>query len=146
MNMKNILVAVDFDEGTPKLVSYAKMIGAAFGAKLWLIHIAEEEPEFMGYQEGPQYIRDGFAEHLREQHRNLQSICSELRTYGIDCEGLMIQGPTVKMLLEESKKLHVDMIITCTHRRSFIYKAFFGSVSTDLFEEANIPVMAIPAH
>lgn len=143
--MKNILVAIDFDEATPKLVDHAKAMGAAFDAKLWLIHIAPDEPEFVGYHEGPQYIRDGFAQALKEEHRKLQRICEQLRADGIDSEGLMIQGPTLQMLLQEAEKLRVEMIITCTHRRSFFFKAFFGSVSTELFEEADIPVLAIPA-
>jgi len=56
----------------------------------------------------------------------------------------MVQGPTIEMLLSEADKLSVDMIITSSHKRSFLYKAFFGSVSTELFEKASIPVLAIP--
>jgi nucleotide-binding universal stress UspA family protein len=143
--MKNILVAIDFDDSTPKLIEHAQAMGKAFDAKLWLIHIAPEEPDFVGYHEGPQYVRDGFAKELREEHKKLQIICEGLRNAGVNSEGLMVQGPTLQMLLDESKKLEVEMIITCTHRRNFFYKAFFGSVSTELFEEADIPILAIPA-
>ena len=142
--MKNILVAVEFDDSTDKLIQQSKQFASVFGAKLWLIHIAPEEPDFVGYHEGPKYIRDGFADELREEHRHLQAIWKSLEANGIDTEGLMVQGPTIEMLLSEADKLSVDMIITSSHKRSFLYKAFFGSVSTELFEKASIPVLAIP--
>lgn len=142
--MKNILVAIEFDEHTPAFIDYAVMIAKPFDAKLWLVHIAEAEPDFVGYNEGPKYIRDTFAQELRKEHRHLQDICDEIKKEGMEAEGLMIQGPTIEMLLEEADKLEVDMIITATHHRSFIYKAFIGSVSTELFERSKIPLLVYP--
>ena len=142
--MKNILIAVDFDPHTKALVDYAVNFGRAFGAKLWFIHIAEAAPDFVGYSEGPKYIRDTLAKELREEHRQLQAICAEVKSSGVAAEGLMIQGPTIEMILEEAEKLKVDLIITATHKRSMIYKAFVGSVSTELFEQSAIPLLAFP--
>ena len=56
----------------------------------------------------------------------------------------MIQGPTIDMILQEAEKLKADLIITATHHRNFIYKAFIGSVSTELFERSTIPLLAYP--
>ncbi|NQV51830.1 MAG: universal stress protein [Flavobacteriales bacterium] len=142
--MKNILVAIDLDPSTQQVVDYAVQIAKAFEAKLWLIHIAEAEPDFIGYNEGPQYIRDSFAKELRDEHKTLQSLCAEVKKAGLEAEGLMIQGPTIDMILQEAKKLNVDLIITATHHRNFIYKAFIGSVSTELFERSSIPLLAYP--
>ena len=142
--MKNILVAIDFDEYTGELTDFAASLAKPLEAKLWLIHIADSEPEFIGYFQGPQYIRDTFADELREEHKKLQAICAELENRGVNSEGLMIQGPTIDMILEEADKLNVDLIITASHRRSFIYRAFIGSVSTELLENSKIPLLAFP--
>jgi nucleotide-binding universal stress UspA family protein len=142
--MKNILVAVDFDDSFQDVVQFAIQMAKPFGAKLWLVHIAETEPDFIGYNEGPQYIRDSFARELREEHRNLQALCTRVEQADLQAEGLLVQGPTIEMLLDEAQKLHADMIITATHHRSFIYRAFIGSVSTELFERSNIPLLVYP--
>ena len=38
--MKNILVAVDFREGTEKVLNFAKQFGQIYLAKVWIIHVA----------------------------------------------------------------------------------------------------------
>ena len=50
--MDNILVTVDFDENTNLLVNKAFELGQKFGAKVWLLHIAAPEPDFIGYKIG----------------------------------------------------------------------------------------------
>ncbi|MEX2597295.1 MAG: universal stress protein [Salibacteraceae bacterium] len=142
--MKNILIAIDFDEHTENFVQFTAQFAQAFDAKLWLIHIASEEPDFLGYHEGPQYIRDMFAKELREDHKKLQAICDKLKATGLNAEGLMIQGPTIQMIIEEAKKLKIDLIITGSQKRSFFYKAFIGSVSEAIVDEANLPVLVVP--
>lgn len=62
--MKNILVTIDFNENENLLLDKAYQMAKAFGAKLWLMHIAAPDPDFVGYDVGPQYIRDARATEL----------------------------------------------------------------------------------
>lgn len=71
--MKNILVTIDFDVKTTLLIDNAYKLANAFGSKVWLVHIAAPDPDFVGYEIGPQYIRDNRAYELREEHRQLQN-------------------------------------------------------------------------
>ena len=142
--MKNILVAVELDEFDELLIAKAYQLAEAFDSKLWLIHIAAPEPDFVGYQVGPQYIRDSRADELRGEHKALQKYATDLNTKGIDAEGLLIQGATIDMIIEESKKLEVDLIIAGQHDRGIIYKAFLGSVSSSILKSSKIPLLIIP--
>ena len=65
--MKNILVCIDFHEQTKNLINKAAEIAKAFNAKLWLVHVAAPDPDFVGYDVGPQYIRDARADELKEE-------------------------------------------------------------------------------
>ena len=56
--MKNILVTVDFDKHVELLLDKAFELAQCFKAKVWLMHIAAPEPDFIGFGPGPQYIRD----------------------------------------------------------------------------------------
>ncbi|MBT8261270.1 MAG: universal stress protein [Bacteroidia bacterium] len=142
--MKNILVAIDFDENLDFLIRHAKRFAKAFNAKIWLMHVAAPDPEFVGYDVGPQYIRDSRAGELREEHRVIQEQTDWLKKEGCDAEGLLIQGATIELIMEESKKLHIDMIMTGHHERSFLYNAFVGSVSAKIMKNSKIPVLIVP--
>ncbi len=142
--MKNILVAIDFRDNEKLLLDKAQSLASKFMAKVWLIHIAAPDPDFVGFSVGPQYIRDNHASELREEHRKLQDYADRLNDNDIECEGLMIQGATTEMILTEAKKLKIDLVITGHEEHGFFYKALYGSVSNKLIKESKIPILIVP--
>ncbi|MBZ9728315.1 universal stress protein [Salegentibacter sp. JZCK2] len=141
---KNILVAVDFNDAVGELMSYAESIAEKFGAKIWVVHVAAPDPDFVGYDAGPQYIRDMRADELKDEHKELQQIRDMFIDKNIESDALLIQGSTVETVLEEAKKLKADILIVGTHKHSFFYNLFAESVSVELFKNAEIPVLSIP--
>lgn len=142
--MKNILVCIDFDDNEKLLIDKAYEFGKVFNSKIWLMHIAAPEPDFVGFEVGPQYIRDDRASELRSEHQRLQEYSSNLIKKGVDADGLLIQGATAEMVIEESKKLAVDLIILGHNEHGFLYKIFVGSVADDIINKSKIPVLLIP--
>jgi nucleotide-binding universal stress UspA family protein len=142
--MKNILVTIDFRKGDQHLIDKAFQFAEKFDSKIWLMHIAAPDPDFVGYSVGPEYIRENRASELRKEHKLLQEHANIIMKKGVDAEGLLIQGPTIEMILEESKKLHIDLIIAGHQEHGFFYNAFIGSVSRDLIKKSKIPVLIIP--
>lgn len=142
--IKNILVAVDFNDNIGDLLGYADSIATKFGSKVWLIHVSAPDPDFVGYEPGPQYIRDSRAEELKDEHRRLQDLRKTFLSENLKSEALLIQGSTVETVLEEAKKLNSDLLIVGTHKYGFIQNIFLESVSLKLFKNANIPFLAIP--
>ena len=142
--MKNILVTLELDDTEAPILDAVQELAIALDAKVWLLHIAEPDPDFVGYTVGPQYIRDVRASELRNDHKGLQKYVSILKDKGVKADGLMISGPTIEMIMEESKKLDIDLIVTGQHDRSFLYKAFVGSVSSGIIKKSTIPVMMVP--
>lgn len=143
-DIKNILVAIDFNDTVKDLLNYAESIAIKFGAKVWVVHVAAPNPDFVGYEAGPQYIKDVKAEELSEDHRALQKLCRTLLDENIECEALLIQGSTVETVIEEAKKLHSDLLIVGTHKHSFFHDLFSENVSLELLKKAEIPLLAIP--
>ncbi len=142
--MKNILVTIDIEENAILLIEKAAQIAEKFNSKVWIVHIAAPDPDFVGYEVGPQYIRDSKAEELRKEHKLIQEYSEDLRARGIDAEGLLIQGATREMILLESQKLNIDLIIIGHHENSILYKIFAGSVASSVIEHSKIPVLTIP--
>tara|TARA_R110001599_G_scaffold12590_4_gene58921 strand:- start:19682 stop:20116 length:435 start_codon:yes stop_codon:yes gene_type:complete len=142
--MKNILVTIDFSKNEKKLIDKAFQLAESFNSKLWLMHIAAPDPDFVGYEVGPQYIRDARASELREEHMKLKEYSTALKRKGVVSEGLLVQGATIEMIIEESKKLNIDLIIAGHHKHGFFYNAFVGSVSAELIKKSKIPVLIVP--
>ena len=142
--MKNILVTINFEKNEKLLIDKAFQLAESFDSKIWLMHITAPDPDFVGYEVGPQDIRDSRATKLRKEHKLLQEYSIGLKAKGVDSESLLIQGATIEMIIEESKKLDIDLIITGHHEHNFFYNAFVGSVSAKIIKKSKIPVLMIP--
>lgn len=144
--MKNILVALELEDliFSEKIAQHAAELAKAFHAKCWLVHIAAPEPDFVGYEVGPQYIRDMLAEDLKEEHKTIQELASKIAKTGIQTEGIMVQGPTEEMILKEVEKLNIDLAVLGNKKHGLLYTTFVGSVTEDLVHDLDIPVLLIP--
>jgi len=142
--MKNILVAVDLEASSHQLINSAAEQAEKSGAKVWVLHIAAPEPDFIGNEVGPQYVRDNLAEDIKTEHKLIRQYADELITKGIIAEALLIQGPTVKMILEEIEKLQIDLLIIGHRPHSFLFKLLLGENHTALVNKSKVPVLVVP--
>jgi nucleotide-binding universal stress UspA family protein len=142
--MKNIVIAIDLTILTEELIRRATQIAKPFNAKLWLLHIAAPNPDFVGNEAGPQHVRDERASELREEHRTLQSYARRIREQDLEAESLLIEGPVVKSLLEEARDLKADLLVIGAHSHSPLFDKLFGSTDTDLIKQSTIPLLIIP--
>ncbi|BAU67308.1 hypothetical protein STA3757_47190 [Stanieria sp. NIES-3757] len=142
--MNNILIAIDFSDLTPKVIETGAKIAASFGSKIWLIHVAAPDPDFVGFETGPQSKRDWRAKTFREEHRLIQAEAATLSDRGLDVTPLLIQGVTVETLVQEAEKLQADLIVLGSHGHNVLYKTFMGSVSEGVLTQASCPVLLVP--
>ena len=143
--MDNILVAIDFSDITQKVITQGMLMARAFDCKLWLIHIAAPDPDFVGYSTGPQFRRDLRSKTLHDEHKYLQNQADALRKQNIDVTTLLIQGEIVESILQEALKLKADRIIIGSHGHGALYKTLMGSVSEGVIRRAPCPVTIVPA-
>ncbi len=142
--MKNILTPLDLKAETGSVLEHATALARALEAKLWVLHVAAPDPDFVGYEPGPQYIRDVRADTLREERAELHRITSELSAKGIDAQPLLVMGATVETILAEADRLKADIIIMGTHGRRGLAKAFMGSTCDDVLRANHFPVLVVP--
>ena len=76
--IQNILVAVDFGDGDQTLLDSALQMAQKFNANVWIVHVAAPDPDFVGYEPGPQYIRDSRADELKSEHKTLHAYADQL--------------------------------------------------------------------
>ena len=139
-----ILVAVDLSPASGKVVDAAGRIAKLTGARVYILHVAEPEPEFVGYDAGPEVVRTQVAEELRREHKGVQALAEKLRGEGMDATALLIRGPTVEMTLKEADNLKADLVVVGTHGHSAVYDVLIGSYSAGIIRRSKLPVLVIP--
>ena len=97
-----ILVAVDLSEASARVVEAARRVATQSGADVYLLHVAEPNPDFVGFEAGPDVVRSQVAEEYRREHRAVQELAEHLREAGISATALLVQGPTVATTLEQA--------------------------------------------
>ena len=139
-----ILVAIDFSEAASRVLSEARSYAKSFSAEVVLIHVAAPDPDFVGYEPGPQSVRDRVAKGFRTEHQTLQREAEEFRKLGIEATPLLVQGRTSQTILEEAERLGADLIILGSHGHGAVYQMLVGSVSEGVLRKATCPVLVVP--
>lgn len=142
--MKNILVAVDFSDVSADLLETARSFAQAFGSRIYLLHVADPNPDFVGFEAGPESVRHQEAAELRHEHRELQELADRLRSGGTEVTALVIQGPTVEKIIEEIDKLGAELVIMGAHHHSAWQRFFVGSTSDGVLKAERCPVLIVP--
>ena len=145
MPTDNILVAVDFSDVTPLAIAQARNLASNSSRKIWVVHVAPPDPDFVGYEAGPQSVRDQVASKLHKEHCQLQLLAEDLRKDGIDATALLVQGRTIETIIEEARRADAGMIIVGSHGHSAVYRALVGGTCEGLLRKAPCPVLVVPA-
>ncbi|MCB0792827.1 MAG: universal stress protein [Flavobacteriales bacterium] len=143
--MKNILAPIDLSAVSMSVIESAGLLAKALDAKLWIVHVAAPDPDFVGFSAGPRYVRTHRADILRHEHTEVQAMAERSRQQGVDAEGLLVQGPTTETILGESIHLKADLIVMGSHGHGALFKALVGSVCEQVLSGSKVPVMIIPA-
>lgn len=139
-----LLVAIDFSDPTERILRVAGRLAKSLDASVWVVHAAEPEPDFVGYDAGPEVVREQVAKELREEHRQLQEHTDKLRDAGIDATAILVRGPTVEALLAMAEKQDSDLIVAGSHGRGMVAEILMGSVSQGLIRDGRWPVTVVP--
>ena len=142
--MKRVLAAVDFTDVTEGVIAKAVALVHAFGGSLCIVHTEPPEPAFMGYEAGPQTVRDDVALEIKRDRRELDGLCARVRADGVDVRGVQLQGPTVDKILFEADQFQADVIVIGTHEHGLLHHLVFGSVRESLLAQAPCPVLVVP--
>jgi nucleotide-binding universal stress UspA family protein len=142
--MKTVLALLDFSDVTDAVVKAAGELAGTFKAAVYLLHVAAPDPDFVGYEAGPQTVRDSAAKHFREEHRHLHELEERLKKEGMDAHVLLVQGATVEKVLQEAVRLKADVVVMGSHGHGALRNVLVGSVTEGVLRRARCPVLVVP--
>ena len=139
-----VLAALDLARTTPDVLREARIWARRLSAELILIHVADPDPDFIGYGAGPESVRLAVAHKFTRAHQRLEALSVELRKEGLDATALLLQGATAETILREADRLSADVVLMGTRARGAVRELFVGSVSKEVLRQSTRPVLLIP--
>ena len=142
--MRHIIVPVDLGDFSQRIINYAADFVGDQNIKLHLIHIIPLDVSYVIGDMGMQYIQSAEDTAIASDKAKLRAMTERLDEKGIVYSIKVEQGIPADIIIEQAEKHNAEMIIMGSHGRGLLYETFVGSVTKDVLQETDIPVLIIP--
>ena len=138
--MKKILIAHDGSKYSQKALKKAVELATQLGSSIVVLSVI---PELRLTELSP-LDQGRFQEALEvETKKILERVKASLKKKSVPVKTVIRQGNAAEMILETAKKLRVGLIVIGSHGRHGVERFLLGSVSTNVVEHADRPVMVV---
>jgi len=142
--MKTILVPIDFSDVSGKVLDAAASVAEAFGSRVILVHVAEPEPQFVGYDPGPLSVRVAVAGDIHADQRRIEALREKFGA--TEVLALHVQGGSIPdEILNLAREHGATLIVMGSHGHGALYQLFVGGVTTAILKDAPCPVLVVPS-
>ena len=140
--ISQILVPIDFDKHTNKLVEFAIYMAGKLSANVNFLHVLEVEI-FGAYAGIVHPSFDLAAKELRAHYeQKMANLVEDNREKCPECCGkVVIKGDIVDEIIAFAKEENADLIIIGTHGSKGIEKILLGSVAERVIKNAPCPTL-----
>ena len=142
IRIQRILAPVDFSESTPLLLEWATHLAREHGASLTLLHAYHLPVEFQQI-EGAYLPPDFWASVRSDAEGSLIRLAEPLRASGLEVEIALCEGYAGNVIVEESARREVDLIVIGTHGLSGLKHLLLGSIAERVVHKAHCPVLSV---
>lgn len=140
-----LLVAVDLSPVSDAMLDAVRTVPRRDGLDVVIVHVAEPDPDFVGWEAGPGVVREQVAAEFQRERRAVETMARSLRDDGIEATGLVVQGPIVATILDEVERRGADVVVVGSHGHGAAYDLAIGSVSSGVIRKSPRPVLVVPA-
>lgn len=148
--MKKVLIALDYNPTSEKVVKMGYELAKLMEAEVCLFHVLSEV-RYYGMQYEPFMGYEGYAfpvdykiqeEFVKVAQNYLDKTKEHLKGENITTH--LSEGDTAKMILEYAKEWNADLVVMGTHNHGTLEKLFLGTVASSVLEHTDIPVYMVP--
>jgi len=142
MNLRRLLVPVDFTETSDRALGYAIELARKFEASITLMH-AYQIPVY-GFPEGAYIAAADVATQLSTAaQQRLDMLVKGNKTAGIEITAILRDGVPWEEIGTVASEVHADLIVIGTHGRRGLARALLGSVAENVIRTSRLPVLVI---
>ena len=145
MQLKKILVPVDFSESSMAGLDYALRFAQGWGAELVLLNcVPLPLPVYGEYGGRVLPLMDDYAQDAAKEE--MEELVGELQSRGFSVAGATELGAPAQKICDYAHDHDVDLIIASTHGSTGLKHAFVGSTAEHIVRYARCPVLVAPNH
>ena len=140
LNIKKILLGVDFPKPALPEVHQAATLARHFNSEIVMVHAVTEQSHAVGVPDDPAEFAgwDMFSEIRREASKNLdQSLGPELE--GLAIRSMLLKGDPAQAILQTAQVENADLIMMASHGYTFD-RFLQGSVTAEVLHGSECPV------
>lgn len=143
INVKRILVPIDFSAESLAAVDYAVQFARHFGAELLMLHVVEPV-----YVAEPNVASTDLTTFLDDQQHaaveQLERVRTSVKRQGQRGRTLVECGVPARVIVEVARRTASDLIVIATHGRTGLSHMLIGSVAERVLRLAGCPVLTVP--
>jgi len=144
LEIRRILVPVDFSEKSERALDYAIELAKKLGASVTLVH-AYEIPVY-GFVDATVVATPDLAARLSDAaQKTLDALVASRRDRGVPLHGVLRNGVAWEEIASVAKDTHADLIVIGTRGRRGLARALLGSVAESVIRTSDVPVLTIHA-
>lgn len=144
--IQRILVPLDGGSACESVLPYARELGQMFGARIIILHVAQDGSEEPGRSWGALPPGESLGPPPGEGATPAQRIAYAARTFsfaGLETMTLAAGGDPIRSILEFARPSAADLIAVTTHGQSGLAQLLTGSVALQLLREAVLPTLLV---
>ena len=148
MEIRRILFATDFSEGSSHALPYAADIARQYGAKLFLVHVIYDVAKSAGWYVPHVSIDEIYNDMEKSARAELEkSFVDEMRGLD-DIERVVLKGIPYEEISKFAGEKKIDLVVLGTHGRRGIDRMLFDSTAEQVVRNAPCPVLSVrvPKH
>ena len=142
IRIQRILIPVDFSESTNLLLDWGTYLTREHTAALTLLHAYHLPVEFQQI-EGAYLPPDFWASVRTDAEGSLMRLAEPLRASGLEVESALCEGYAGSVIVEESARREVDLIVIGTHGLSGLKHLLLGSIAERVVQKAPCAVLSV---
>lgn len=143
MQIKKVLVPIDFSENSNQILQEGIWIAQKFDARVEVVFVAQTIQDYSDFFEPHMPIIQFEEDLVASAREKMKAFVEENVEPGYRCETRVLAGDVAEVILEHAADENFDLIVMGTHGYKGLEKILFGSVAEKVVKMAPCPVLTI---
>lgn len=144
LEMRVLLVAIDFTELSPRVLAYASSLALVWKARLLVVHVVHDLSYFVGLYQTDTPLAELQRDLEAEASERLEALCQSQLAPEVAYETLVCSGRPVSEIQQLVHTHAVDCLILGAHSFDKPEHQLFGSTAERLLQHTACPVFMVP--
>ncbi|MEJ5301552.1 MAG: universal stress protein [Thermodesulforhabdaceae bacterium] len=149
IQIRNILIPVDFSENSQRAVEYGLFMAKVNGAKVYMMHVISQRIVDAIHELSVKGYKGDFVEIMKsvrqDREKDMRSLVASSMADGLEIEFILKEGKPGSEIMETVKEIKPDLIVIGHQGRSALGSFLLGSVAQYVLNHAPCPILVIPS-